>query len=84
MLSPDHIGASDMRLFCLLALMPARGQRYGRSLNQQKEGERDQAEEGLHSKHNITFQGSILEVQRFANDDGLSVIFFADKRSWQL
>lgn len=49
-----------------------------------KEVERDQAEEGLHSKHNITFQGSILEVQRFANDDGLSVIFFADKHSWQL
>ena len=79
MLSPNHIGASDMRLFCLLALMPA-----GRSLNQQKEVERDQAEEGLHSKHNITFQRSILKVQRFANDDRLSVIFFADKHSWQL
>ena len=32
MLSPDHIGASDMRLFCLLALMPAKrgGKRSGR------------------------------------------------------
>ena len=73
-----------MRLFCLLVLMHTKGKRYGRSLNQQKEEERDQTEEGPHTNHNTAFQGSILEMQHYANDDGLSVIFFTDKHSWQL
>ena len=37
-----------------------------------------------YTNHNTAFQGSILEMQHYANDDGLSVIFFTDKHSWQL
>lgn len=32
----------------------------------------------LHSKQNTTFQRSMLEVQRYANNDGLSAIFLAN------
>lgn len=45
----------------------------GASTNKKR---RNQGEEGLNLKHNTAFQGSMLKVQCYANNDGLLAIFF--------